>query len=134
MHPREWGWKWILWQVAAPLLGPIIVSLLVVLAWHTGKPGFRMQWSIVLDVSPWALTFYAMTLIGATMNDFWPKMQGHAVLGISLFTVATAVALYASFIVVWRHDPDFKVGTPVYGVTLFLLFLSIVLCHQAAKA
>src|SRR6266478_5697885 len=124
MHPKDWKWKWIFWQVLAPILGPILISAGVVFLWSTGQPGFQMDWHIIVDVSPWALTFYAITLIGATMNDFWHKMGDHWMLGAGLFGIATAVALYASFIVVWRHDPKFVVGTPVYTVTLFLLFLS----------
>ena len=62
------------WQVLAPVLGPILISVLVVFLWSTGQPGFQMDWSIIVDVSPWALTFYTITLIGATMNDFWPKL------------------------------------------------------------
>lgn len=126
-------WKGLLWQVFIPILGPILVSFLVVIAWRTGQPAFRVDWSVIIDVSPWALTFYSLTLIGATMNDFWPKMQGHTALGVGLLMVAVAVALYASFIVVWRHDPTFAVGLPVYGVTVFLLVIPIVLCHEAAK-
>jgi hypothetical protein len=126
-------WKWLFWQVFAPILGPVLMSVLVVFLWSTGQPGFRMDWGIIVDVSPWALTFYAITLIGATMNDFWPKMGDHSVLGGGLIGIAVAVALYASFIVVWRHDPKFVVGTPVHGVTLFLLFLSKILSHQATK-
>jgi hypothetical protein len=126
-------WKWIFWQVLAPVLGPVLISVLVVFLWSTGQPGFKMDWGIIVDVSPWALTFYTITLIGATMNDFWHKLGDHQVLGVGLIVIAIAVALYASFIVVWRHDPKFTVGTPVYAVTLFLLCLSIVLCHQATK-
>lgn len=134
MHPREWRWKWLFWQVLAPIFGPILISILVVLLWSTGQPAFQVKWGIIVDdVSPWALTFYTITLIGATMDDFWPKLGDHRMLGAGMIGTAIAVSLYASFIVVWRHDPKFVVGTPIYAVTLLLLFLSIVLCHQATK-
>jgi len=127
-------WKWILWQVLVPIFGPIIISAIVVLAWWTGQPQFPINWRIIVDVTPWALTFYCITLIGATMNDLWADLLAHPALGLSLMMVALAVALYAAFIVIWRHNPAFVPGTPVYVSTFILLGISIVLCHQGAKA
>ena len=66
--------KWLLWRVVIPLLGPIFISLLVILAWTSGRPDFKPSLGIVVDVSPWALTFYALTLIGSTLNELWPKL------------------------------------------------------------
>jgi hypothetical protein len=133
MNPINWKWKWIFWQVIAPVAGPIMISALVVFAWRSGQNTFKVDWSVVLDVSPWALTFYTITLIGATMNDLWPKLGDHAALGVFLIVVAFSVALYASFIVIWRHDRAFVPGTSVYLVTCLLLAISVVLCHRAAK-
>src|ERR1700686_3489786 len=115
MHPATWKWKWIFWQVLAPVVGPIVISALVVILWQTGNPQFKADWRIIIDVSPWALTFYAVTLIGATMSDLWPKFSDHWVLGASLIVTAFAfsVALYASLIVIWRHGSGFVPGTPV---------------------
>ena len=119
----------------APIVGPIAISAIVVLAWWTGQPKFPINWHLLIDdVTPWALTFYTITLIGATMNDLWPKLSNHPVLGVSLIVVAFAVALYAAFIVIWRHgDPNFKPETSVYLVTFILLGISIVLCYNGNK-
>jgi hypothetical protein len=129
--------KWLLWQVAIPLLAPIIVSGVVILAWLSGSPKFSPNIQIAVDVSPWALTFYTLTLIGSTLNEFWPKLTTHVALGLAISLVATAVTLYAAFMVIWRHDPAFVPGRPVYLVALSLLFISVVLCHigyQKGKA
>jgi hypothetical protein len=67
------------------------------------------------------------------MNDIWPKFGNHKGLGLGLMGAAIGVALYGSFIVIWRHDPKFIPGTPVYLVTFLLLGVSIVLCHMGAK-
>jgi len=126
--------KWIIWQVLAPIFGPMAMSVIVVLAWRSGQPQFPINWYLIVeDITPWALTFYCITLIGATMDDLWPELQQHPGLGLSLIMVALAVALYASFIVIWRHDRNFTPGVPVYVVTFLLLTLSIVLCHEGAK-
>ena len=65
MHPKEWLWSWILLQVVAPLVGPILISIIVVFAWQTGNLNFCIDWPIIFDdISPWALTFYCITLGG----------------------------------------------------------------------
>jgi hypothetical protein len=130
---KTWKWKWICWQVLVPILGPIVISALVVLAWQSGNPSFKADWSVVLDVTPWALTFYTVTLIGSTMNDLWPKLGNHKGLGSSLMMVAFSVTLYASLIVIWRHDASFIPGRSVYMVTFILLGISVVLCHRASE-
>ncbi len=127
-------WKWGIWRVAVPLAAPTVISFIVAYAWASGNPGFRPSLSIAADVSPWALTFYSLTLIGSTLNDFWPKLTTKPVLGSALILVAVAVLLYTSFIVIWRHNPTFVPGKPVYGVTLVLLCSSVALCHVGYKA
>jgi hypothetical protein len=127
------NWKWLGWQVAFPLLGPIAMSLVIVLLWRSGNPAFRMNMEVILDVSPWALTFYALTLIGSALNEKWDKLATHGVLVGALIVVALAVAVYASFIVIWRHDPRFVAGASVYFVTILLLLVSVALCHRSSQ-
>ena len=103
------------------------------LLWWTGDKNFAIKWSLIVeDVTPWALTFYAITLIGATMNDFWSKLPSHPVLGVALILTAFAVAIYGAFIVIWRHNSAFTPGTGVYVVTFLLLGISIGLCYRGA--
>jgi hypothetical protein len=125
-------WNWLLWQVLVPLLSPIVFSTIFVFLWSTGQPKFVINWHIIADVSPWALTFYCFALIGSSMKELWPKISNHTVLGLFLFIDAIAVALYAAFMVIWRHDPSFTPGPPVYFVAILLLAETVVLCHQAA--
>jgi hypothetical protein len=124
---------WFVWQVIIPLLGPVIISLVVVGAWATGNPRFTPRLEIAVDVTPWALTFYSLTLIGSTFNEFWAKLGEHPALGVGLILNAMAVTLYASFMVIWRHDPTFTPGAPVYIVTLALLLISIWLCYTGYR-
>jgi hypothetical protein len=126
-------WKWLLWQVFVPLGGPIIVSALVAFAWQSGQPQFPINWSIILDVTPWAMTFYCLTLIGATMNELWPQLSSRPVLGLALMITGLLVCVYGAFIVIWRHDPDFEPPATVYIYTVVLLAISVGLCHHAAR-
>ena len=117
-----------------PLIGPVVISGVVVCLWWVGDPKFKINWHLLIDdLTPWALTFYAITLIGATMKDLWSKLSVHPVLGVSLLLTAFTVAVFESFIVIWRHDSQFVAGTSVYLVTCFLLGVSIYLCHKGAK-
>ncbi len=122
-------WGWLAWQVLVPIFVPVFVSFLVVGAWATGQPNFSSNYSIILDISPWALTFYSLTLIGSTLNIFWDRINSHPILGSATIITAGAVTVYASFMVVWRHDPKFVAGNEVYSVTVILLVVTIILCH-----
>jgi hypothetical protein len=102
------NWNWLFWQVAAPLLGPIVLSAIVALFWWTGVQGFLIEWHVVLDLSPWAMTFFGLTLLSATMSDLWKKWRDHPALFLSLLMTSFAIALYASFIVISRHDAHFS--------------------------
>jgi len=127
-------WKWILWQVAVPILGPVAMSALAAVLWWSGRPDFHIDWRIIIDISPWALTFYAITLIGAALNDLTPNFSDRPGIGVSLILAAVAVSLYGGFIVIWRHDPKFTAGAGVWVVTFILLAISIGLCHNEATA
>ena len=132
MNPKSWQWDWLGWQVFTPILGPIAVSAIVALLWEIGVSSFKIDWTIVCDdVSPWALSFYCVTLICVTMHDFWPRMSTHPVLFVSLILVAFSVAIYASFIVIWRHDPTFHAGTKLWQMAFVFLVAVVSLCHRA---
>jgi hypothetical protein len=132
MDPRSWDWGWLGWQVFAPILGPIAVSAIVVALWQLGANNFKIDWYIVCDdISPWALSFYCVTLVCVTMHDFWPRLPTHPVLGVSLILAAFAVAIYASFIVIWRHDPTFHAGTKLWQMAFIFLIAVVGLCHGA---
>ena len=125
-------WRWLGWQVAAPIIGPVALASLFVLLWSTGAKGFTPDYGKVIgNVSPWALTFYSLTLIGSTFHAFLPKFKDHIGLGIFIIIVGGAVCVYASFIAVWSHDSNFVPGIEVYFVTVVLLVASIWLCYKA---
>jgi hypothetical protein len=131
-HPYNWKWRWLIWQVLAPLLGPIIVSLFFALLWETGQPNFHVNWKVVVDVTPWALIFFTMALLGSGLNEVWGQIAQKQATFVFLLVNAAAVLIYASFIVIWRHEPNYEPGTSVYALTIILLMTSVVICHEAA--
>jgi hypothetical protein len=132
-NPRGWDWHWIGWRVIVPLFGPTVVSAVAVFFWWTVEPAFSLDWHTLVNVSPWVLTFYCITLIGSTINDRWQKLADHQVLRGVLLAVVGTVAIYNAVIVIKRNDPHFTPGTSVYFVTLVLLVVSIGLCHHTSK-
>lgn len=87
----------------------------------------------MLDISPWAITFYSLTLVATTLYQIWDdlaKMPGRAV---GLFLVAAGVSNYAAFTVIWRHDASFVPGTTVYLVAISLLLMAIAFCYSCQK-
>ena len=127
------NWQWLVWQVGVPLGGPVILSWLTILAWETGNPNFTPKWSIVLDVSPWALTFYGLTLVGASLDSLWARMPSHRYVGSGLIASAMLLAAYAAFMVIWRHDGGFTPGSRVYIATITLLFPALVFSYMAGS-
>lgn len=126
--------RWLFWQVAVPLLGPAVISAIFILLWMSGNPGFKPSISLILDISPWALVFYTLTLLGATLNELWPNVSQHQMLGGSMGVTAFAVGVYAAFIVIWRHNATWQPGGPVYVVTGVLLAVSVFLSHAGYAA
>jgi len=127
----ELNWQWLLWQVAVPLGGPIALSCLIILLWQTGMPDFVPQWSIILDASPWTITFYTLALIGATLNDLWPHISAQKALGGWLIALASFAQIYTAFLVLWRHNTTFIPNHSVYVCAACMLVLAIALCHVA---
>jgi hypothetical protein len=74
-----------------------------------------------------------MALIGGGFYDVWADWSIRPALSISLLLVAFVVLIYASFIVIWRHDPAFVPGTGVYILALILLAATVAVCHESAK-
>jgi uncharacterized membrane protein len=111
----------------------MIISGIVVFFWWTLKSGFAPSWHVIADITPWALTFYCITLIGATMNDLWGDYQKRPELFVGLLLTAAGVIVYYSLIVILRHEPSFVPGTAAYVATFILLAVSIGLCYRAAK-
>lgn len=124
-------WRWLIWQVVVPVFGPILISLLVIGLWMSGNPDFVPDKRIILDVTPWALAFYTLALVGSSLNGLWPKLSKHTVIGAWLVILALVVMLYAALTVIWRHNGNFVAGAPVYYVTGCLLVLAVVLCHMS---
>jgi hypothetical protein len=132
-NPKSWKWKWLSLQVIAPLGIPILVSALAAFVWEIGQPAFHMDMKVIADVTPWALVFFTMALLGGGFYDMWADWSTRPALSVSLLLVAFVVLIYASFIVIWRHSPAFVPGTGVYILALILLAATVVVCHEAAK-
>lgn len=126
--------RWLFWQVAVPLLGPAVISAFIILLWISGNPGFKPSLPVIVDLSPWALVFYTLTLLGATLNELWPNVSQHQTLGGSLAVTVLAVAIYGAFIVIWRHNAAWQPGGAVYFVTAVLLVVSVFLSHAGYAA
>jgi hypothetical protein len=124
-------WRWLFWNVAFPLGLPVIASAAVVMMWTTGKSDFQPRMDVVLDVSPWALIFFALALIGSTIFEFWVRLSHSPGIGLCLFLLSVSLAIYAGMIVIWRHDAGFIPGAGVYYTSCSLLASSVIACHWA---
>jgi uncharacterized membrane protein len=129
--PMKPNWGWIAWQVGIPLGGPIFLSSLFVMFWWTLNGNFHPKWDVVLDITPWALTFYALTLIATALRELWPRYADHPALFVWLAILAGVIIVYYAFMVIVRHQNAFVPPPSVYIVTSILLVATIYVCHQA---
>lgn len=124
------NWGWIFWQVALPLGGPSLVSAVVIFLWSTGAKNFEPDYTWILaSVSPWALVIYTVTLLANALKLVIPTGRQRLVWATVFCTLA--IFLYAAFIVIWSHDPDFSPNGNIYAVTIILLVCSIAVSHGA---
>jgi hypothetical protein len=119
--------------VLSPLAGPIAISTVVALFWMTLDPTIQIDRKVILDITPWALIFFSVALIGGGFVDIWPVMALRQVVLLSLLALAVAVVLYAGATVIFRllHPHD-EPAAGVWIATFFLLGASVVICHEAA--
>jgi hypothetical protein len=127
--------EWAFWQVVAPLGTPIFFSFLAVLFWELGPQPFTIKWDLILDSSPWALSFFSLTLIGAALHDLSiAKRLGIRGLGGILGVIGVFIGFFANDLVVWRQTiPNYAPELPIYCVAIFVLAVSIYFCHKAAN-
>lgn len=128
---KRLDWNWLCWQVGLPLIGPLALSAIFALLWWSLQETFLPQIKVLVDVTPWALATYSLTLIGSALRLFWARSAQHPWLSAGLVAVALADTIYYAFMVIRRHDPTFVVASPAYFVSGILVMASITLCYRA---
>ena len=127
----KFDWKWFGWQVGLPLGAPILLSVIFVYFWWTLASNFTVRLNVVIDITPWALATYALTLIGTTIRTFGNRWAKQPKLGAALVAVALADTVYYAFMVIQRHDASFTPSPSVYYTMIILVSASIILCYRA---
>jgi len=122
-------WRWLAFQVGIPAILPILLSALFVFGWETLTPSFNADVKVILDVTPWAIAVYSLTLIGGAFDRSWSKLDKSHLCW--LWVAAAANAIYYSMLVIRRHDPHFVVNGAAYYVTGVLMVCSIIICYRA---
>lgn len=129
MQRLDWNWLW--WQVGLPLFSPILLSAIFAFFWWSLADTFHPELKVLVDLTPWALATYSLTLVGSALRIFWPQFLTRSWLGVGLIVVAGADTIYYAFMVIRRHDPAFAVSSSAYVVTGVLVSASILLCYRA---
>jgi hypothetical protein len=132
-NPRTWKWPWLIWQVLSPLLGPIVVSLFAALLLKTMQHDVPLNRDVIVDVTPWALIFFTLALLGGGFHDIWPTLGTHKILFGFLLVETLAVFMYVETTVTWRlQHPGVVPDEGVWVAAFIMLISSIVICHEAA--
>jgi hypothetical protein len=128
---RSWDWTWLSWQVGVPLVAPILLAALFAALWWSLSADFSPNLSILIDVTPWALATYSLTLLSTTLGRFWDRLPAHKWLGAGLIVAALFDGIYYAFMVIKRHEPGFEVTSSSYYVMTVLVAAAILLCYRA---
>jgi hypothetical protein len=130
---KDWKWSWLFFQVLLPLPGPIVISLIAWLFLRT-TDNVPMSREVIVDVTPWALIFFTMALLGAAFHDIWPNLGSHIILGVVLLVLTILVFMYIQHTVSWRIEhPRVEPDRGVWVTAFTLLAGSIVTGYLAAK-
>ncbi len=123
--------SWLAWEVLVPIGVPIVMTMVIDLMQQTGPhpPPFSLE--VLVDLTPWTLTFFSLTLIAHSLRRLWPHIEAQKVPFVAIIGVAFVVALYAGFIVQWRHE-TWKPDLRVYSVAAILTLVSVWFCHASA--
>jgi hypothetical protein len=123
-------WGWLVWNVLVPTVGPPLLTLLILSLWMTGDLQTKLDLKEVLaDLTPWALCFYALTLIGSSLYELGGRVGSHLELGGSMVLVGFLVLIYAVLTVLWRVMGKDANHLSVYVVTGVLWLAAVALCH-----
>ncbi|MFU7529093.1 hypothetical protein [Qipengyuania sp. ASV99] len=125
--------RWLMWNFLAPLAGPLAVSMLFMLAWKLGEPEFEISIARWLDISPWALVTYTVTLIGSNFDDYFRAEKPFDSLVIQSGLCLLAIVVFGAFITIWAQDPDWKPTARIYIPTVILLVASVRVCYVMQK-
>lgn len=126
-------WKWAGFNVGLPLLAPIALSFVFAGLWWSVDNGFGPNLAVIIDLTPWAIAIYSLTLIGSTFQTFWPNHSKRPALTAWLIGITAANLVYFAFLVVKRHNAAYAPPTSAYYVAGILMFVAIVFCYRASK-
>lgn len=124
-----WDRRWLVFQIVVPLVAPALLAGLFVGAWTTVDPTFSPKLAVIVDLTPWAIVTYSLTLVGGTFDRSWDKLSKEMLCW--LWGAATVNAVYYALLVIRRHDPTFQAHADAYIVTLALMVGSIIVCYRA---
>lgn len=130
--PKTWKWHWIAWEVFFPLGMPVLMAGLVMILWATGPMPLPLAWSVVIDITPWTLTFFAVTLLSTSLR----RSRANEAVRDGLFWVlllqAAISAFYFSCFVIWRHVHNYNPGVGAYFLSTILALSAVRTCHANA--
>lgn len=125
-------WGFIGWEVGFPIGVPVALALMVMLFWETGPTPMPFSWKVVFDLTPWTLTFFAITLLSSSLR----RLQAAGTMREPMFwmtlVLAGVSALYFGLLVIFRHTPNYEPGKGAYVISSILCVAAIQVCYATA--
>jgi len=120
----------------------MLISVGAVVMWKLFEKGFKPDFEVIADLSPWAISFFAATLIAATVREIYahakkamsvPEFQRILEGNVGVFAAQVSVSIlllfYISFMVIKRHDSMFNPDAGVWVASFLLWFLAVLSCY-----
>lgn len=123
-------WKWLAKNVGLPILAPIFLAGMMVFVWGLGDSNFSPDPWLVIDLTPWAISIYVLTLFGMHAAEIVDNRRGYPwTTGIAAVSWLANVLVFA-VMVVWRHDSAWKPDNDLYVFVVILGAVAIYSCYQ----
>lgn len=125
--------KWVTINVLVPLLGPVLLAAIVVLLSQANDPDFQIDFWLIFDITPTALTFYGIALISGSLTEFWRHIGDHAILGIAAIIMISVTAINYAILVLNNHDPAYDPAASATYLALGLACAAIVVSAMCKR-
>jgi hypothetical protein len=134
IHPRQWHWDWICWEVVFPILLPTIVTFGIGLILLSAPTRLQVATRIIFDFSPVTICFFSVTLLATGLKRMWTRKQYNT----GLFTMSLGLAImsgfFAGIFTFFRQvEPNEGPNFYTYLISLFVFFFTVRICHASVN-
>jgi hypothetical protein len=133
VHPKQWHWPWILWEVTFPIALPTLVTFLIGIVMLSAPSNMQTAIKVIYDFSPVTICFFSVTLLSTGLNRMWVKNQQKTGLFSALLGLFIISGFFSGIFTFFRQiKPDEGPNFYAYLIAIVIFFSTIRICHVAS--